>query len=101
MRGSATAPGIDGSDMAQKGVVVVVLQYRWARPCLAGLNDRLGVLGFLPPILAPSSTDPNLGLVDVINGLKAVVYYAGLIGGDPRKVTAGGQSSGAGMIRGV
>ena len=68
---------------------------------MAGLNDRLGVLGFLPPILAPSSTDPNLGLVDVINGLKAVAYYARLIGGNPRKVTVGGQSSGAGMIRGM
>jgi hypothetical protein len=28
VRGSATAPGIDGSALAKKGVVVVVLQFR-------------------------------------------------------------------------
>jgi carboxylesterase type B len=60
---------------------------------------RLGVLGFLPPSSATSSADPNLGLLDAINGLKAVQTYVGNIGGDAGKVTIGGQSSGAGMIR--
>lgn len=57
------------------------------------------MLGFLPPVLASSSGDPNLGLLDVINGLRAIQYYAPLVGGDSQKVTVGGQSSGAGMIR--
>jgi hypothetical protein len=60
---------------------------------------RLGVLGFLPPVLAGSSGDPNLGLLDVVNGLKAISWYIRYLGGDSTKVTVGGQSSGAGMIR--
>jgi carboxylesterase type B len=62
-------------------------------------SPRLGVLGFLPPSVAPASKDPNLGVLDVINGLKAISQYIGVIGGDKARVTIGGQSSGAGMIR--
>lgn len=63
------------------------------------LISSLGVLGFIPPVLAQSKDDPNLGLLDLINGLKAVQLHVAEIGGDARKVTIGGQSSGAGMIR--
>lgn len=64
------------------------------------LRDRLGVLGFIPPTTAASTADPNLGLLDVINGLKAVRMYVPYFGGDPNKVTVGGQSAGASMVRG-
>ncbi|WWC88083.1 uncharacterized protein L201_002987 [Kwoniella dendrophila CBS 6074] len=86
--GSASAPGLDGSKLAVKGnMIVVALQY------------RLGVLGFLPPTLAPSWSDPNLGLRDVILALEGIQHGINLIGGDKNKVTIGGQSSGAGLIR--
>jgi carboxylesterase type B len=58
------------------------------------------VLGFIPPTTAASTADPNLGLLDVINGLKAVRMYVPYFGGDANKVTVGGQSAGASMVRG-
>ncbi|WVW80223.1 hypothetical protein I302_102201 [Kwoniella bestiolae CBS 10118] len=86
--GSASAPGLDGSNLAVKGdMIVVVLQY------------RLGVLGFLPPSSASSSSNPNLGLRDVILALKGIQKGIRVVGGDKDKVTVGGQSSGAGLIR--
>ncbi|GFZ42490.1 hypothetical protein JCM24511_00205 [Saitozyma sp. JCM 24511] len=86
--GGASAPGLDGSNLALKGnMIVVVLQY------------RLGVLGFIPPTTAASTADPNLGLLDVLNGLKAVRMDVPYFGGDPNKVTVGGQSAGASMVR--
>ncbi|KAK4690037.1 hypothetical protein P7C73_g12, partial [Tremellales sp. Uapishka_1] len=87
--GSAAAPGLDGSALASRGnMIVVVLQY------------RLGVLGNLPPSQAPSDADPNLALKDVILALEAIHTFASYIGGDATKVTIGGQSSGASLIRG-
>jgi carboxylesterase type B len=62
---------------------------------------RLGILGFLPPKLAPSAIDGNLGLKDVILGLRAVQKRISTFGGDKARVTIGGQSSGASLIRGM
>ncbi|OXC70360.1 hypothetical protein AYX13_01272 [Cryptococcus neoformans] len=86
--GGASGPGLDGSNLAVKGdMIVVVLQY------------RLGVLGFLPPTSVNTTGDPNLGLKDVILGLKAINQYIEYAGGNRAEVTIGGQSSGAGLIR--
>ncbi|RXK37208.1 hypothetical protein M231_05498 [Tremella mesenterica] len=86
--GSVAAPGLDGSTLAAKGnIIVVVLQY------------RLGVLGFLPPTQAPTSSDPNLGLQDIILALTNIREYIAFVGGDKDKVTVGGQSSGAQIVR--
>lgn len=49
--------------------------------------------------MALSTSDPNLGLLDLLNSLKAIQSHVELFGGDPLRVTIGGQSSGAGMIR--
>ncbi|WVQ78797.1 hypothetical protein IAT38_000888 [Cryptococcus sp. DSM 104549] len=88
IEGSASAPGLDGSKLAVRGeMIVVVLQY------------RLGVLGFLPPTLSSSSTDPNLGLNDVVLGLKIINQGVEYVGGNRGKITVGGQSSGAGLVR--
>nr|XP_031858475.1 uncharacterized protein CI109_006120 [Kwoniella shandongensis]KAA5525547.1 hypothetical protein CI109_006120 [Kwoniella shandongensis] len=88
MEGSASAPGLDGSKLATKGnMIVIVLQY------------RLGVLGFLAPSSAAAWTDPNLGLRDVILALKGINQGIRFVGGDADKVTIGGQSSGASLIR--
>jgi carboxylesterase type B len=82
--GSASAPGLSGARIAQEGnIVVVVLQY------------RLGVLGYLPP-----SSDPNLGVGDIVLALRWLRNAAKDFGGDGGRVVLGGQSSGAHMIRG-
>jgi len=60
---------------------------------------RLGVLGYIPPSLSPSSGDPNLGFLDVINALEAIQAFVSHAGGDKIKVIIGGESSGAGLIR--
>lgn len=59
------------------------------------------MLGHLPPALAPASANPNLALKDIITALKAIEGSAQLIGGDKDKVTVGGQSSGASLVRGT
>jgi hypothetical protein len=87
-------------------MIVIVGQYRCviSSPSLSNLSlihHRLGVLGYLPPTSASSSADPNLGLLDVINGLQAVQKYVSFFGGDKSKVTIGGQSSGGGIILGA
>ncbi|KAI9632736.1 Alpha/Beta hydrolase protein [Dioszegia hungarica] len=86
--GSASSPGLDGSVLATKGnMIVVVLQY------------RLGILGLLPPSSSPASGDASLAIKDVILALTQIQSYAEWIGGDRGRVTLGGQSSGASMIR--
>lgn len=87
-------------------MIVVVLQYRYVTAHVRVHPDdeyrsSLGVLGFLPPKQASSSSDPNLGLLDIVNGLKAIQKYVSYVGGDPSRVTIGGQSSGAQIIRGT
>jgi carboxylesterase type B len=90
LAGAASAPGLDGSQLALIGkMVVVVLQY------------RLGVLGQLPPVYGAAGGDPNLALNDVINGLSTVKVYASALRGNAAKVTVAGQSSGASMVRGM
>ncbi|ODN93444.1 hypothetical protein L198_05309 [Cryptococcus wingfieldii CBS 7118] len=88
VQGSTSAPGLDGSLLAKNGnMIVIMLQY------------RLGVFGLLPPTLASTSSDPSLGLKDVILGLKGVNQYIDYVGGNRGQITVGGQSSGASMIR--
>jgi carboxylesterase type B len=88
--GSASAPGFSGTRIANEGnIIVVILQY------------RLGVLGYLPPASSPASKDPNLGIGDVILGLRWLRNTARDFGGDGGRVVLGGQSSGAHMIRGM
>ncbi|WWC68545.1 uncharacterized protein I206_102474 [Kwoniella pini CBS 10737] len=86
--GSASSPGLDGSKLAIRGnMIVIILQY------------RLGILGFLPPYSSDSWSDPNLGLRDVILALKSIQNGIEFVGGDKDKVTIGGQSSGASIAR--
>lgn len=88
MGGSASEAGQDGTDIAPNGnLILVTIQY------------RLGVLGFLPPSIAPTNDDPNFGTRDAILALQSVHNNIGAIGGDPAKVTIGGQSAGASLAR--
>lgn len=87
--GSASAPGLVGSKLATEGnIITIVLQY------------RLGVLGYLPPTSAPSASDPNIGVGDIVLALKMIRNNVRNFGGDGGRVVLGGQSSGAHMIRG-
>ncbi|KAL1405738.1 hypothetical protein Q8F55_007408 [Vanrija albida] len=87
--GSASDSGLNGAPLAAEGVLTVFVQY------------RLGALGLLPPPEAASSADPNLAVLDVILALRVVRDNIAAVGGDPRRVTLGGQSAGASMNYGA
>ena len=84
--GSSREPMYDGRSMAERGVIVVSINYRlgvlgWlAHPDLSRENDK-GVSG-------------NYGLQDQIAALQWVRGNIGAFGGDPRNVTIAGESAG-------
>jgi para-nitrobenzyl esterase len=88
--GTGANPEFDGETLARKGVVVVTFNY------------RVGVLGFLatPELSAESGhgASGNYGLLDDIAALQWVQRNIAAFGGDPAKVTIGGQSAGAGSV---
>jgi len=85
--GSASQSEYYGKNLAEKGVVVVTLNY------------RLGPLGFLVhPQLSKESPDGvsgNYALLDQIAALKWVRKNIAAFGGDPSRVTLFGQSAGS------
>ena len=87
MNGSASTPLYAGDMLARKGVIVVTVNY------------RLGVLGFLAlPDLSRESThhaSGNYGLLDQLMALRWVKSNISAFGGDPKRVTVFGQSSGS------
>jgi para-nitrobenzyl esterase len=84
--GSGAVPAYDGDAMAQKGLVVVTINY------------RVGLLGYLAhPDLTKEAdyhASGNYGLLDQIAALMWVRDNIAGFGGDPAKVTVGGQSAG-------
>jgi para-nitrobenzyl esterase len=84
--GAGGLPIYDGTPLAQRGAVVVTINY------------RLGSLGFFahPSIAgAKPGADVNFGLLDQIAALKWVQRNIATFGGDPGNVTIFGQSAGA------
>jgi para-nitrobenzyl esterase len=85
--GGASQSIYDGTHLAERGVVVVSLNY------------RLGVLGFFAhPALtsaSPLRASGNYGLLDQIEALRWVHRHAAAFGGDPSQVTVFGESAGA------
>ncbi len=77
----------DGSALAAQGIVVITINY------------RVGAFGFLahPELTreAAQSGAGNQGLQDMIAALRWVRDNVRAFGGDPRRVTIGGQSAGA------
>ncbi|MFJ4784783.1 carboxylesterase/lipase family protein [Streptomyces sp. NPDC088794] len=71
--------------LAHEGDVVVV-----------SINYRLGALGYLR---SPELSDGNLGLADQLAALRWERENIAAFGGDPDRVTVGGQSAGAHSVR--
>ena len=81
--GAGSLPIYDGEALAQRGVVVVTLNY------------RLGYFGyFTHPALEAIGQGGNLGLMDEILALKWVQKNIAAFGGDPGRVTLFGESAG-------
>jgi para-nitrobenzyl esterase len=85
--GSASMPLYWGDQLAKRGIVVVTIAY------------RVGLFGFLahPDLTLESEhhVSGNYGLLDQIAALGWVQRNIKSFGGDPRRVTIGGQSAGA------
>lgn len=85
--GSGAVPVYDGEGLARKGIVVVTVNY------------RLGIFGFFthPELTAESAhhASGNYALLDLIAALRWIHANIAAFGGDPNRVTIGGQSAGA------
>lgn len=85
--GDASEPRYDGASMAQKGIVVVTVNY------------RLNIFGFFAhPELSKEASykaSGNYGLLDQHAGLKWVQKNIAAFGGDPKRVTIAGESAGS------
>ncbi|KAF3158062.1 hypothetical protein TWF788_005080 [Orbilia oligospora] len=75
----------DGVNLASRGDVVVVK-----------LNYRLGLFGFLATNTHGAGITGNYGIGDMVTALKWVNANIAAFGGDPKRVTIGGESAGAG-----
>src|SRR3569623_366068 len=85
--GASREPMYDGKWLAERGVIVVSINY------------RLGVRGWLahPQLTAesPLHVSGNYGLLDQIAALQWVRYNIAAFGGDAKNVTIAGESAGA------
>ncbi len=83
----------DGSSLAQKGMVVVTINY------------RLNVFGFLalPELSAESGYkgSGNYGLLDQVAALKWVEKNISAFGGNPEQITVAGESAGSISVSGL
>jgi para-nitrobenzyl esterase len=88
--GAGSEPRYDGEGLAEKGAVVVTLNY------------RLGGFGFFahPDLSRESGHDAsgNYGMMDAIAALEWVRRNIEVFGGDPANVTLFGESAGAIMV---
>jgi para-nitrobenzyl esterase len=88
--GSGVTPLYDGTQFAKRGVVLVTVNY------------RLGRLGFFahPALTAEQPGQPlaNYGMMDNLAALKWVQANIAAFGGDPKNVTAFGESAGGILI---
>ncbi|WP_287978603.1 carboxylesterase family protein [Sphingomonas sp.] len=87
MAGDGSEKRYDGAALARRGIVVVTLNY------------RLGVFGWLahPALTAesPQHASGNYGLLDQVAALSWVRRNVAAFGGDPDRITIGGESAGS------
>ncbi len=83
--GSGASPVYDGTGLAKRGIVAVTINY------------RLNALGFLASgeTFARYGTTGNWGHLDQIQALKWIRDNISAFGGDPERVTIGGESAGS------
>ena len=91
--GESSEPRYDGAATAAQGVVVVTLNY------------RLGIFGFFahPQLTAesPFKASGNYGLLDQAAALAWVSRNIAAFGGDPKRITIGGESAGSMSVSGM
>ncbi|MEP7129770.1 MAG: carboxylesterase family protein [Sphingomicrobium sp.] len=87
MAGDSSEKRYDGAALAARGIVVVTMNY------------RLGVFGFFshPQLTAesPHQASGNYGLLDQVAALDWVRRNIAAFGGDPARITIGGESAGS------
>lgn len=84
--GSGDELRYDGEELAKRGIIVVTANY------------RLGVFGFMahPELSAEAdNSGGNYGLLDQVAALDWVRENAAAFGGDPDRITIGGESAGS------
>ena len=85
--GSGDEARYDGESFAKQGILVV------------NVNYRVGIFGFFAHSElskeSPHHASGNYGLLDQVTGLEWVQRNIAAFGGDPRKVTIGGESAGS------
>ncbi len=86
---SMELPIYDGTNLSRKGDVVIV-----------SINHRLNVLGFLDLSAYGDmySKSANVGMLDIVEGLRWVRDNIAQFGGDPSNVTIFGQSGGGAKV---
>ena len=86
-QGSGTDMYVKGASLAEKGVLLVTINY------------RLGLLGFMNDVKDPSGGSSGVtsvaGALDNLEALRFVQRNIASLGGDPEKVTVFGESAGA------
>ncbi len=91
--GHSYGTNVDGDYFAKRGVILVSIAY------------RLGVFGFMGhPALCDENEQGvcgNYGIMDQLFALKWVHENIAAFGGDPEKITVGGQSAGASSVQAV
>jgi para-nitrobenzyl esterase len=85
VEGSGAVPVYNGAHLAQRGVVVVTINY------------RLGLFGFLalPQLDAERDGSGEFGMMDQVAALRWVKANIAGFGGDPSRIAIEGQSAGA------
>lgn len=91
--GNADAPNIYGAELAKKGILTVTVNY------------RVNLFGYLchPDMKkeSPYGTGGNFGTLDQIAALKWLHENLPAFGGDPDRVTIGGQSAGSASVNSI
>jgi para-nitrobenzyl esterase len=85
--GDSSEPRYDGESMARKGIVAITVNY------------RLGIFGFFahPKLTreSPHHASGNYGLMDQSAAIQWVRQNVAAFGGDPKRITIGGESAGS------